>query len=510
MADKTIKAETEQEKAKSLPGEAKQPKKDKPKKNKSHFAVIIIAAVLLLAVAGVVVVALLGGFDIVPAEPLDPNFTLKEFVERMNSVNAECSDSYRTDGEIKYENFKPRTDYPEFQGAGGRYKQYVNYVNEDIALVANVDSNGNVAAFAATVNKKKYNDNIYLLLGYERQAARAADDKLTAEKTEKLISDITANMNEKKNYYQTSLHSIGYGFHANVKDIAFYVWCGNDEFGSIGYWVSSESVEATTEPTTVYKPKSVGSSKTSRGGTVTFSSAQAINSDVVGWLGICDTNCTGPVLQTGNNTFYLNHDIYKNYYVHGSRYADFRCNFSGGNLSQNTTIYGHYNDSHRIFADLTKYTDLNFYKNHPVIQFDTKYEQGFWKVFAVFITNTKSSQGKIFEYRDPEFASQEQFLYFIEREKRRSVIDTGVDVQENDRILTLSTCSRLMSECRLVVVARKVRPGENPGVDLNNVKYNPSPLFPNAFYKNSVKAYSPYWYGPKFSSYKKPSYADEK
>ena len=60
---------------------------------------------------------------------------------------------------------------------------------------------------------------------------------------------------------------------------------------------------------------------------------------------------------------------------------------------------------------------------------------------------------------------------------------TYVTANENDTLVTLSTCTYDMSEFRFVVVARKVRDGESSKVDVSGAKENPDTLYPDAWYR---------------------------
>ncbi|MGO1370457.1 MAG: hypothetical protein ACTHVE_01225 [Senegalia sp. (in: firmicutes)] len=73
------------------------------------------------------------------------------------------------------------------------------------------------------------------------------------------------------------------------------------------------------------------------------------NKNTVGWLQIENTNIDYPVVQAGDNEFYLNHDFYDNYNAHGSIYVDFR---NRKDLrDKHTIIYGHHmNLSHLRFT----------------------------------------------------------------------------------------------------------------------------------------------------------------
>ena len=64
------------------------------------------------------------------------------------------------------------------------------------------------------------------------------------------------------------------------------------------------------------------------------------------------------------------------------------------------------------------------------------------------------------------FDSAEAFTSYVETARACSLYHCTVDVQPGDRLLTLSTCTGTDDNLRLVVMARKVREGENL-LDLN-------------------------------------------
>lgn len=64
------------------------------------------------------------------------------------------------------------------------------------------------------------------------------------------------------------------------------------------------------------------------------------------------------------------------------------------------------------------------------------------------------------------FDSVEAFNSYVETARACSLYHCTVDVQPGDRLLTLSTCTGTDDNLRLVVMARKLREGENQ-LDLN-------------------------------------------
>lgn len=214
------------------------------------------------------------------------------------------------------------------------------------------------------------------------------------------------------------------------------------------------------------------------------------NSDIRGWLCIDGTKVDYPVYQTNDNDFYVTHDMSKNESRYGAIFADCNATIKKNKHSQNIVLYGHNMIDKSMFGGILDYTKLSFYKENPLIDFDTIYNDGTYKVFAVIITNVKKEHdnGYVFNYMQNRFVSENNFLNWAENVKVRSIIDTGVDINGTDEVITLSTCSYEFDDARTVVFARKVRQGESMHVNTEKAKYNKTPLYPQAYYdKNGGK-----------------------
>ena len=91
----------------------------------------------------------------------------------------------------------------------------------------------------------------------------------------------------------------------------------------------------------------------------------AQNNDFIGWIRIDGTNVNYPVMQTPNKPdFYLKRSFDKTYSDYGVPYIDEAC-MTG--ISNNLVIYGHHMNDGSMFADLCKYTDADFCREHPTI-----------------------------------------------------------------------------------------------------------------------------------------------
>lgn len=70
-----------------------------------------------------------------------------------------------------------------------------------------------------------------------------------------------------------------------------------------------------------------------------WGSLKAINPDIVGWIYVPDCAISYPVVQGSNNSYYLDHTIYKGYNYMGSAFLD--CNTNSDFSDDNNIIYGH-------------------------------------------------------------------------------------------------------------------------------------------------------------------------
>ncbi len=219
----------------------------------------------------------------------------------------------------------------------------------------------------------------------------------------------------------------------------------------------------------------------SQGTLVDFSELLKENKDTVGWINIPNTRIDYVVVQppeTEDHEYYLYRDFYGNYDAYGTVFMDYRSKLD----SKNLILHGHHMRDGRMFANLLNYEDFDFYKKTPTFTFNTIYEKSEWKIISILKTNTLEEQGKFFNYLRGDFDNDYDFLNFIYQLRERSLYDCPVDVNENDTLVTLSTCCYDFSEFRFVVVARRVRDGESPKVDVSKSKVNPDTLYPDVWY----------------------------
>ncbi|MCH5325225.1 MAG: class B sortase [Eubacterium sp.] len=236
-----------------------------------------------------------------------------------------------------------------------------------------------------------------------------------------------------------------------------------------------------------------------------------INNDMVAYIEIEDTVVSYPVVQVKGfdekksdkkeisdaNNYYLHMDFYTGgYYFAGTIIADYRAVSDENGRAANTLLYGHNMANGTMFADIIHYDPyyhgnyaVNFYKEHPIIKYDTLYEKGEYKIFAVMKQNVNTSEGEVFYYtRTYKFDSEAEFVDYYGQVLDRSLFyNPDVDLQYGDEVIALSTCdfSTGFSDkgIRLVLYARRVREGESSEVDVSKYYVNDDPLFFDYYYK---------------------------
>lgn len=234
---------------------------------------------------------------------------------------------------------------------------------------------------------------------------------------------------------------------------------------------------------------------------IDWNKLKSINNEIVAWVKIDGTSIDYPVLyhegDDENSQYYLYKDYNKEYSEYGSVFVDYR----SGIDSKNIILHGHHMIDGSMFSDLTKYggssPDIDFYKKAHKINLYKPDGDEEYEIISVMKTPQDNSNGDYFNYLIGNFSSNRDFINYMYDVRVRSMISCPILSNENDNLLTLSTCSYEYSgTIRTVVVARKVRDGEQI-LDVNAACENPEVLHAKGFY---------YEYGgtrPKESTFEK-------
>ena len=223
-----------------------------------------------------------------------------------------------------------------------------------------------------------------------------------------------------------------------------------------------------------------------------------INDEIIGWISIDNTVIDYPVLshegdEPGTtNPYYLTHNYADQWDSYGSIFTD--PTSYGGLDTKNIVLHGHNMNDGSMFGNLAYYgtgfadgsgtpnVNLDFYKSAPIVHFNTPEWNADWKIIAVIHTNALESHGEFFNYLAGNFSSDDEFLDFVYDVRERSIIDTDVTVNEDDQLITLSTCTYEFENFRTAVIARRVRPDEDPTVNVDNASVNTDMVWPDVYY----------------------------
>lgn len=167
---------------------------------------------------------------------------------------------------------------------------------------------------------------------------------------------------------------------------------------------------------------------------VDFTDIKSINDETVGWIQVNGTNINYPFVKHNDNKFYLTHSFNKSYNTAGWVFMDYRNNAT--EFDRNTIIYAHGMINNIMFGSLRKILTNGWLnnKNNYVIKLSTEYENTLWQVFSVYRIPTTN------DYLKTNFNSENDFLEFANMLIERSAYNFETTLNENDKILTLSTC----------------------------------------------------------------------
>ncbi len=162
-----------------------------------------------------------------------------------------------------------------------------------------------------------------------------------------------------------------------------------------------------------------------------------LNPDSVGWLKVKGTKIDYPVLQYKDNSYYLDHNFYKEKDYNGWVFMDYRNSID--NLDDNTIIYAHNRfTSGVMFGTLQRVGEESVYSkdSNLYITFNSLYKNMTWKIFSFYSIDVTSDYLTTL-FLDSEMDKKQAFIDML---KNRSEVEFNTAVGIDDKILTLSTC----------------------------------------------------------------------
>lgn len=190
--------------------------------------------------------------------------------------------------------------------------------------------------------------------------------------------------------------------------------------------------------------------------TVDFTKLLAVNSDVVGWIRFEEPKkISYPVVRTDDNHTYLTKTVDGSKNKVGSIFMDM--SNDGSFTEQHTILYGHNMKDGSMFAELRKYKSESYYKKHPYFTIYTPAgEELSYQICSVEIVQSDSDSYQMI------FATEEEYAAYQDKIIANSIYPAAKkDISA--QILTLSTCTNVTDEERLLVHGIRIERGEKDG-----------------------------------------------
>ncbi|MCL1897129.1 MAG: class B sortase, partial [Clostridiales bacterium] len=199
-------------------------------------------------------------------------------------------------------------------------------------------------------------------------------------------------------------------------------------FGCYAMWDSKQVYRAADAMRyEIYKPNP-------EDGGLSFRELQAINPEVFAWLTVYGTNIDYPVVQGEDNLKYVNTDAEGWYSLSGAIFLD--CHNSADFSDFSSILYGHHMQNGSMFGSLQAFNDASFFaenKTGTLVLARVQYEKE-WFAFVV-------TQAKDDVLYTPGVESGPDKQSFLEHVKRIARHARDLEITQEDRLISLSTCN---------------------------------------------------------------------
>lgn len=166
---------------------------------------------------------------------------------------------------------------------------------------------------------------------------------------------------------------------------------------------------------------------------VDFERLKERNPDVVGWIFFENENISYPILYSGDNVRYLRKTLDgKNasagsIFLEGDNTPDFE--------DSRSVVYGHNMKNLSMFGKLKYYREEDYYEDHQYFQILVEGIVYRYRIFSCFdVSETETEMCRV------DFTPDKEFSEFIATLQKRSIKDTEIEVDREDKVVTLLTC----------------------------------------------------------------------
>lgn len=174
-----------------------------------------------------------------------------------------------------------------------------------------------------------------------------------------------------------------------------------------------------------------------------FQALNEWNPDVAGWIYGPGTVIDYPIVQSGDNTYYLEHTADRKANRNGAVFMDYR---NQRDFSDDlTVVYGHHIRGGRMFSSLSGYKEQEYYEEHPKIYVYTPDKTYCAWLWAGCIMDGVSGSFPL------HFDSHETWEEWVEEQKEASTFASPVTPEEGELMAAFCTCTYEYYDARYVV-----------------------------------------------------------
>ena len=182
---------------------------------------------------------------------------------------------------------------------------------------------------------------------------------------------------------------------------------------------------------------------------INFNKLQSINQDVYAWIKIPGTQIDYAVVQASSDkddSFYLNRDINGNYKFAGMIFSQRKNSLDFSDPV--TVLYGHNMKNGSMFNNLHKFEDKDFFDKHDTIYIYTPGHIYKYTIVSAYVYDDRHILNT-FDFSNKK--DRKEYINSVTNPHSFiSNVRDNISVTENDKILTLSTCTSNDSQRYLV------------------------------------------------------------
>lgn len=208
---------------------------------------------------------------------------------------------------------------------------------------------------------------------------------------------------------------------------------------------------------------------------------QAAYPDTVGWLYVPNTSVSTPVLQTDNDSYYINHNVAGEKSRYGAVFLSSSDSLKKSANDKNLIIYGNNMTDGQMFGSLKKYRNVNFYKSNPGFYFYSENGRDAYAICAVMILDVADNNG--YEVSKSHFTDSDEFTEWYKETSKRSLINTGITAYYGDSFITLITPAADFYGARLAIVAKRISEMDTGSINTSGAVANGNVIYPDEWYR---------------------------